>query len=120
MTKMKFDSGPEFARKLDEKDELAVIRNEFLIADSHLIYLDGNSLGRLPRQTIQRLRKAVEVEWGQKLIGGWNSDWYHAPVRVGEKIARILGASPGHVVVSDSTSVNLFKLVSGALGIRPG
>lgn len=119
MTKKKFDSGPGFARKLDEKDELADIRNEFLIADSNLIYLDGNSLGRLPRQTIHRLQKAIEVEWGEKLIGGWNFDWYQAPIRVGEKIAKILGASPGQVVVSDSTSVNFFKLVSGALSVWP-
>jgi len=109
-----------FARQLDAQDELASFREAFVIADPDLIYLDGNSLGRLPRRTVERLRVAVEEEWGRDLIRGWNADWFAAPARVGEKIARLVGAAPGQVIVSDSTSINLFKLAMAALALRPG
>lgn len=107
------------ASEWDAADELAGFRERFVIADPQLIYLDGNSLGRLPRQTTERAHVLVEQEWGADLIRGWNAGWWQAPGRVGEKIARLVGAAPGQVVVSDSTSVNLFKLVMAALALRP-
>jgi kynureninase len=115
-----FEPGLAFAQQLDAKDELAIFRDRFIIADPDLIYVDGNSLGRLPRQTVTRLRQAVETEWGERLIRGWNEGWYEAPARVGAKIAQLVGAEPEQVVVGDSTSVNLFKLAMAALAMRPG
>jgi kynureninase len=115
-----FEPGLAFARRLDAEDDLASFREDFAIADPDLIYVDGNSLGRLPRRTVERMRTAVEVEWGRDLIRGWNAGWYQAPARVGEKIAQLVGAGPGQVVVSDSTSVNLFKLTMTALAKQPG
>lgn len=104
---------------LDHQDPLAGFRNEFVIADPGLIYLDGNSLGRLPRNVASRMHQAVDSEWGANLIGGWNGGWWDSPTRVGEKIASLLGAGPGQVLVSDQTSINLFKLASAALDLRP-
>jgi kynureninase len=115
-----FEPGLAFAGRLDAEDDLASFRGAFVIADPDLIYVDGNSLGRLPRRTVERMRTAVEVEWGRDLIRGWNAGWYQAPARVGEKIAQLVGAGPGQVVVSDSTSVNLFKLTMTALAKQPG
>lgn len=120
MHEFEFEPGPEISQRLDERDELASFREEFVFAEPDLIYLDGNSLGRLPRRTVDRLRKAVEEEWGRDLIRGWNAGWWESPRRVGEKIARLLGAGPGQVVLSDTTSINLFKLVMVALENRPG
>jgi kynureninase len=120
MSEPTFEAGPSFARQLDEADRLAVLRPSFVIAEPSLIYLDGNSLGRLPRATVACVQIALEQEWGRDLIRGWNARWYEAPMRIGEKIARLIGATEGQVVVSDSTSVNLFKLVMAALAMRPG
>jgi len=117
---MRFAPGREFAQELDAADDLAGYRDAFVVAEPGLIYLDGNSLGRLPRAAVERVRRAVEEEWGQALVRGWNAGWYESPTRVGESIARLIGAGPGQVVVSDSTSVNLFKLVLAALQARPG
>ncbi len=105
----------EHARELDQQDPLARFRDEFIIADPDTIYLDGNSLGRLPKRAAARLREVVEYEWGVRLIRGWNAGWFGAPQRVGAKIARLIGARADEVIVSDSTSVNLFKLVVAAL-----
>jgi len=116
---MTFEPGAAFAGQLDAEDELASFRDEFVITNPDLIYVDGNSLGRLPRQTVERVQAATEVEWGRDLIRSWNAGWYEAPTRVGEKIARLTGAGPGQVIVSDSTSVNLFKLTMAALAMRP-
>jgi kynureninase len=96
-------------------DELADFRSQFVIPEPHLIYLDGNSLGRLPKVTTTRLQRIVEDDWGRGLIRSWNTDWFNAPTRIGEKIARLIGAEAGQVIVSDSTSINLFKLVMAAL-----
>ena len=120
MEELSFESGPAFARRLDAEDELASFREAFIFADPDLVYLDGNSLGRLAHRTVVRVQKAVEEEWGGELIRGWNAGWYEAPARVGEKIAQLVGARPVLVVVSDSTSVNLFKLTMAALAMRPG
>jgi kynureninase len=115
-----FDPSRAYAEALDAQDELAQFRQDFVIAEPELIYLDGNSLGRLPNLTAERLQEVVSEEWGQGLIRGWNANWFSAPARVGEKIARLVGAAPGQVIVSDTTSINLFKLVMAALRARPG
>jgi kynureninase len=103
------------ALALDAADPLAPLRAQFHIPEG-LIYLDGNSLGVLPRSTAARVRQVVEQEWGQGLIRSWNSaGWMALPARVGDKIARLVGAGAGELVVADSTSVNLFKVLAAAL-----
>jgi kynureninase len=120
MDNLIFEPDPGFARQLDAQDRLASFREAFVSPEPGLIYLDGNSLGRLPLRTAKRVQTAVEREWGLGLIRSWNAGWFQAPARVGDKIARLLGAAPGQIVASDSTSVNLFKLVMAALAMRPG
>lgn len=110
----------EYARALDRRDELASFRDEFVVDDPDLIYLDGNSLGRLPKRTAARMREVVEREWGGRLIRGWGDGWFSAPERIGAKIARLVGAAESQVIVTDSTSVDLFKLITAALQARPG
>jgi kynureninase len=100
-------------------DELAEYHHQFVITDPQLVYLDGNSLGRLPKVTAERMQQVVHKEWGADLIRSWNTSWYDAPRRIGEKIATLLGAAEGQVVVSDSTSINLFKLAMAALRSKP-
>jgi kynureninase len=114
-----FQLGADFAKQLDQLDELAAFRDEFVFGDENLIYMDGNSLGRLPRRAAEHLRNVVEQQWAVDLIRGWNQGWYQAPARVGDKIALLIGAGPEQVIVSDSTSVNLFKLAIAALQLRP-
>jgi kynureninase len=109
----------EQARELDLRDPLAHFRDEFVVDDPDVIYLDGNSLGRLPKRTAARVREVVDHEWGERLIRGWGDGWFSAPQRIGGKIAQLIGAAPDEVIVSDSTSVNLFKLVMAALAARP-
>ncbi len=108
----------EYAIDLDKHDELARFRDEFVIDDPDLIYLDGNSLGRLPKRSIDRMQAVVEGEWGSRLIRGWNEGWFTAPQRIGAKIAQLIGAEADEVIVCDSTSVNFFKLVVAALRAR--
>ncbi|MBJ7609519.1 MAG: kynureninase [Candidatus Dormibacteraeota bacterium] len=104
----------------DATDPLARVRDRFVIPEG-VIYLDGNSLGALPVQTAARVVAAVEAEWGQGLISSWtDAGWMEAPLRVGAKIARLIGAEENEVVVAESTSVCLFKLVSAALTMQPG
>ena len=109
----------DYALELDRADELAHFRSEFVIDDPDLIYLDGNSLGRLPRRSVKRMREVVEHEWGSRLIRGWNEGWFTLPQRVGAKIAQLIGAQADEVIAADSTSVNFFKLVIAALRARP-
>ncbi len=116
---MNFHPSRDLARQLDQQDELASFRDRFVIPDPDLIYLDGNSLGRLPRAVIERMHTAVQKEWGCDLVRGWNKDWWGAPARVGEKIAQLVGAAPGQVIVCDSVSVDLFKLTLAALSLLP-
>ncbi len=105
---------------LDAADPLAPFRERFVIADPGLVYLDGNSLGRLPAATADRLERVVVEEWGGDLIRGWDR-WLDEPLRVGDRLAEaVLGAAPGEVVVSDSTSVNFYKVALAALEARPG
>jgi kynureninase len=104
--------------EMDAADPLARVRERFELPEG-LIYLDGNSLGALPRSVRPRIATAVEQEWGRDLIGSWNkADWIGLPARVGERIGRLVGAEPGAVVAADSTSVNLFKLAAGALRMQ--
>ncbi len=104
---------------LDAADALALFRERFDLP-SGVIYLDGNSLGALPKATALRLSEVVQQEWGRGLIRSWNtSGWIEAPQRLGAKLAGLIGAKPSEVVVADSTSVNLFKLVAGAASLRP-
>src|SRR6266702_3772585 len=108
------------AERLDRDDPLASLRDQFVIDDPDLLYLDGNSLGRLPRRSIERLRTVVEREWGSRLIRSWNERWMDLPLRAGDRIGEhLVGAAPGQVAVSDSTSVNLYKLAVAALDARP-
>jgi kynureninase len=105
---------------LDRRDELAAFRDLFVLPEG-VIYLDGNSLGPLPRATTERVTQVLEREWGQSLIRSWTDHgWIDLAFRIGDKIARLIAASPGTTVVADSTSVNLYKLLAAALQCRPG
>jgi kynureninase len=107
------------ARALDADDSLARYRDRFVIDDPDLVYFDGNSLGRLPVATKERLAEVVSREWGGALIRGWDT-WIELARQAGDVLATgVLGVSPGEVTVSDSTSVNLYKLAAAALDARP-
>jgi kynureninase len=109
----------EYAEELDRIDPLAGFRDRFVLPEADLRYLDGNSLGRLPRATVDRLATVVGEEWGRGLIRSWSS-WIGLCRSVGDLIAAsVVGALPGEVVVSDSTTVNLYKLAAAALDARP-
>ena len=108
------------ARGRDAADPLASFRDRFVLRDPELVYLDGNSLGRLPQATLERLEHVAEHEWGERLIRGWWERWLEAPVRVGDLIGELVGAAPGQVVVADSTTVCLYKLAAAALARDPG
>jgi kynureninase len=110
----------EDAEALDATDELAFLREAFALP-AGVVYLDGNSLGALPRATVARLADVVEREWGDDLVRSWNRHgWIELPARVAALVAPLLGAAADEVAVADSTSVNLFKLLAGALRLRPG
>ncbi len=101
----------------DAADPLAPLRAQFALP-AGTIYLDGNSLGALPRAAAARVAHVLSQEWGEQLIQSWNSaGWIELPQRIGDKIGRLVGAAPGQLVVADSTSVNLFKVLSAALTI---
>jgi kynureninase len=110
---------------LDAADGLAFARARFCLPDG-VIYLDGNSLGALPRRTAARVADTVTREWGEGLIRSWNSvehggaGWIDAPAKIGAKIARLIGAAGDEVIVTDSVSVDVFKLAAAALALRPG
>ena len=105
---------PAEAQARDAADPLRSYRDAFHLPDG-VIYLDGNSLGPLPRTTPAALADMAERQWGDRLIRSWNEGWIEAPRRVGAKIARLIGAAEDEVIVADSTSVNLFKLLVAAL-----
>lgn len=106
------------ALALDAQDPLRSLRTQFTLPEG-VIYLDGNSLGVLPAATPARVAQVVSEEWGQGLIKSWNSaGWIDLPARVGDKIARLIGAGPGEVVAADSTSVNLYKVLHAAAAIQ--
>jgi len=103
---------------LDAKDPLAAFRERFL-DDGETIYLDGNSMGRLPKAALRRLQEMAEHEWGTILVRGWTeSGWMESPLRVGDRIGALIGASPGEVLVADTTSVGLFRLITAVLRAR--
>jgi kynureninase len=114
------DTSRARAEELDRTDDLRSFRQQFVVDDPSLIYLDGNSLGRLPKATLSRLRSAIEQEWGEQLIRSWNEGWYEANLRVGGKIGELIGAEPDEMVIADSTSINLFKAAMAAAHARPG
>ena len=105
---------------LDAEDPLAPLRERFLIPEG-LIYLDGNSLGPMPRAAAAALSRTIEQEWARDLITSWNSaGWFDMPSRLGDRIGALIGAAPGQTVVCDTTSINLFKALSAAIALRPG
>ncbi len=108
------------AQTLDKDDRLAHFRERFVIDEPELIYLDGNSLGRLPKVTAERLEQLVRQEWGGRLIRSWNDSWYALPEVVGAKVAQLLGARADEVIIADSTSVNLYKLALSAVLAQNG
>lgn len=117
---MTTDRNFTLAEKLDRDDPLHKFRSLFYIESENTIYLDGNSLGRLPVKTKELLTEVVEKQWGAELIESWNQHWYQKPIQLGDKIAPIIGASEGEVIVSDSTSINLYKLAHAALNLQKG
>ena len=109
----------DHASALDADDPLAGLRDSFTLP-ADVIYLDGNSLGALPRAVPDRIAATVTGDWGDGLIRSWNeADWINAPRRIGAKIAPLIGAAPDNVIAADSTTVNLFKVLSAALALRP-
>ena len=107
----------QHCQALDQQDPLRELRHQFTLPKG-VIYLDGNSLGVMPKTAVARVANAVTQEWGQGLIRSWNSaGWIDMPQRLGDKIAKLIGAAPGEVVATDSTSINLFKVLSTALSI---
>ena len=106
-------------QQLDHEDPLASFREEFLLPEG-IIYLNGNSLGAMPREAVQRSRRVVEVEWAKGLIGSMNTaGWFELPLSLGRKIAALVGAAPNEVVITDSTGINLYKVLAAALQIQP-
>jgi kynureninase len=108
----------DYARELDRIDPLVSYRERFVI-DGPEIYLDGNSLGRLPKAALTLAEDLISRQWGRRLIRGWNEGWIKLSERIGAKIARLIGASADEVLIADSTTVNLFKLAVAALRARP-
>lgn len=122
-----FDLGPypdlagfDDALRRDGTDGLAAFATRFEVDDSPMIYLDGNSLGRLPSATPAVVDQEVRSAWGKRLIRSWNEGWWDLATEVGDLVAPLIGASPGEVVVSESTTTNLHKLAGAALDARPG
>lgn len=106
-------------RQMDQQDSLAAFRDRFVLPADRLNF-DGNSLGSLPRQTIERLQTCTEEEWGNDLISSWSQNgWFEAPVRVGNKLAPLIGAREGEVIITDSVSVNIFKALCAAVSLQP-
>ena len=108
------------AREFDAADPIGHYRTRFALPEG-VIYLDGNSLGALPKATPSAISRVVENEWGEGLIRSWNdADWFEMAARIGGKIAPLVGAHPHEVIACDSVSVNLYKLIAAALAMRPG
>ena len=116
-TKVSISSRADCAA-LDAQDPLARLRDRFELPDG-VIYLDGNSLGARPRASLARAHEVVAQEWGQDLIKSWNTaGWFDLPKRLGDRLAPLIGAHAGEVVVTDTTSLNLFKALAAALEIQ--
>ena len=113
-------SSRTYAESLDAADPLATFRARFDIPDDSVVYLDGNSLGRLPAATSARIEEVVREEWGDRLIRSWSEGWMDRPFEVGDRLgAALLGAAPGETVVCDNTTVNLYKVLGAAMSLRP-
>lgn len=110
-----FSDGLKFALAADANDVLAGFKDKFFDSGEELIYLDGNSLGKMPARTTELLDEVTQKQWGSQLIRSWNSDWLDINKRIGAKIAALIGAKPNEVILTDSTSLNLFKLAYGSL-----
>ncbi len=109
------------AEALDRADPLKEFHDRFVVADDGLIYLDGNSLGRLPKETVNRIQDVLTTQWGERLIRAWGEGWMELPRTIGDRLgAELLGAQPGQTAVADSTTVCFYKLASAALDARPG
>jgi kynureninase len=107
------------ARTLDAGDPLRAFRERFHLPEG-IVYLDGNSLGALPRAAVARQQQVVAEEWGHSLVRSWNAhDWIGAPQRIGARIAPLIGARPHEVIVADSVTVNIFKLLTAAAALTP-
>jgi kynureninase len=110
----------EYALELDKNDPLAHFKSRFVITDPDLCYLDGNSLGRLPHETIKAVNDFLTHEWGREVVTGW-SHWVDEAQPAGDLLGRsVLGAAPGQVLVCDTTSVNFYQLCLAAINSRPG
>ncbi|MFK7802772.1 MAG: kynureninase [Anaerolineae bacterium] len=109
------DSDTNVIHAMDAEDPLKRFQDLFSYDDSDLIYLDGNSLGRMPRATINHMRGVVKNQWGDDLIRGWSRGWLTLQEELGDKIAQLIGAEPGEVIVADSTTVNLYRLALAAV-----
>jgi len=108
-----------YAEELDAADPLARFRDRFAFGDPSVVYLNGNSLGALPRATLARLDTVLREEWGTALGRSWDH-WVDLPVQAGDLVGELTGAAPGQVLVTDNTTVNLYKLACAALEARPG
>jgi kynureninase len=106
------------ALALDANDPLAGFRDRFHIPNPDVVYLDGNSLGMPPKRTLERLREVYENDWATGLIRSWDH-WIDLPQRVGNQVARLIGARDGEVVVHDTTTMNVYQLVHAAIALRP-
>lgn len=107
------------AARLDQDDPLAGFRDRFVEIEPGLLYLDGNSLGRQPKTAAGLVEEVTGHQWGERLIRSWNEGWWELQLRLGDKLAPLVGAGPGEVIISDSTSVNLYKLALSALESAP-
>ena len=112
-------AGYDQARSLDESDPLGLFRQQFVHTDPNLIYLDGNSLGRLPEAAIGTIEEVTRNQWGDRLIRAWNEGWWEMQLRLGDLLAPLVGAAPGEVIISDSTTVNLYKLALATVNSTP-
>ena len=121
MSAAAFAPDRSYAEALDAADPLRGFRARFEIPDDGLVYLDGNSLGRLPAATPARVDQVVRTQWGERLIRSWSEGWMDAPLQVGDRLGTaLLGAQPGETVVCDNVTVNLFKALHAAMSLRPG
>jgi len=116
---MRTSIDPASIATLDQHDPLRHKRDAFLLPDG-VIYLDGNSLGPMPKAALRELKIAAEQEWGKDLIRSWNrAGWFDLPGTLGDRIARLIGAAPGETVITDTASINIYKAIHAALNLRP-
>ncbi len=110
----------EKALSFDKLDPLASFRSRFIAEKEEMIYLDGNSLGRMPLETEFKMKSVISQQWAKGLISSWNDHWFDLPQKIAAKLAKILGAHPDEIFVGDSTSINFYKLAFGALKMQSG